>query len=793
MEPLSADDPRQIGEFTLRSRLGAGGMGRVYLAFSPGGRAVAIKVVHPGLAADPEFLRRFRHEVAAARAVGGMYTAPVVGAGIDDNPPWLATAYVPGPPLAEVVTRYGALAETAVWRLAGGLTEALRAVHACGLVHRDLKPGNVLLAADGPHVIDFGISRAFDGTSVTSTGMVVGTPGYMSPEQAEGQPAGPPSDVFSLGCVLAYAATGNAPFGGGSAASILYRVVTGTPDLGDITGDLRQVITACLVKNPAERIGLAQLGPMIAALGPAMRTALGAFWPEPLASIIAADHTHPVTQVSPPPAGPAPVGGPAFGGSPLGGSPLSQVPVSGSPYEPAPVGQVMSGVPGGQVSGGLAAGGPAAGGLAAGGLAAGGLAAGAPGSGAPVGAGSGGGALLSEAALNRAPVSEAPAGQLPMGAGPVGAGPLSQPPVSPGQAGSAGPASPAQSGWTSSLGGVRGTPPPGQAGAVQPGSPSNSLPPVAASGYTGHAPMVADGYYAAAANSAQAAPSPYAPPDYAQPPVAGSPPYGQPSVEQGPGWAPQHPAGQQPPSWQQSGPGAPTTPASRYPAQYPTPSWPPQTAQAQAQASAPGGASWPPQQPGPGGSWPGSGQPGGPGGPSYPSAGNPLAQYAPGAGPQWRPTKAEIPPPVLGSIRLMYVGAVVTLADLIFGAVAAARDNAYWDKHKNAIRLAVRIAAKHNQTMAGILDLTTVLGGAIGIVCWLVIARACRRGRPWTRIAPTVLLALDTAGMLTVLLATHDDVGTKTTSLLVAIIGLAATVPLWGKQARTFFATWRRH
>jgi hypothetical protein len=725
MEPLSADDPRQIGEFTLRSRLGAGGMGRVYLAFSPGGRAVAMKVVHPGLAADPEFLRRFRQEVAAARAVSGMYTAPVVGAGIDDNPPWLATAYVPGPSLAEVVSRYGALAETAVWRLAGGLTEALRAVHACGLVHRDLKPGNVLLAADGPHVIDFGISRAFDGTSVTSTGMVVGTPGYMSPEQAEGQPAGPPSDVFSLGCVLAYAATGNAPFGGGSAASILYRVVTGTPDLGDITGDLRQVITACLAKNPAERIGLAQLGPMIAALGPAMRTALGAFWPEPLAGIIAADHTHPVTQVSPPPAGPAPVGGPAFGGSPL-----SQVPVSGSPYDPAPVSQVMSGVPGGLVSDG-------------------------PGSGAPVGAGSGGGA-----------------------------------PLSPGQAGSAGPASPAQSGWTSPVGGVRGAPPPGQAGAVQPGSPSNSLPPVAASGYTGHAPMVADGYYAAAANSAQAAPSPYAPPDYAQPPVAGSPPYGQPSVEQASGWAPQHPAGQQPPSWPQPGPGAPTTPASRYPAQYPTPSWP-QTAQAPAP-----GASWPPQQPGAGGSWPGSGQPsgpGGPGGPGYPSAGNPLAQYAPGAGPQWRPTKAEIPPPVLGSIRLMYVGAVVTLADLIFGAVAAARDNAYWDKHKNAVRLAVRIAAKHNQTMAGILDLTTVLGGAIGIVCWLVIARACRRGRSWTRIAATVLLALDTAGMLTVLLATHDDVGAKTTSLLVWIIGLAATVPLWGKQARTFFATWRRH
>ena len=191
MEPLSANDPRVVGEFALRARLGAGGMGRVYLGFSPGGRAVAIKVVHPELARDAEFLRRFRQEVASARLVSGMYTAPVVGSGVDDDPPWLATAYVPGPPLADVVSLHGPLAENAVWRLAAGLADALRAVHGCGLVHRDLKPGNVLLAADGPHVIDFGISRAFEGTQLTSAGMVVGTPGYMSPEQAEGQPGGP--------------------------------------------------------------------------------------------------------------------------------------------------------------------------------------------------------------------------------------------------------------------------------------------------------------------------------------------------------------------------------------------------------------------------------------------------------------------------------------------------------------------------------------------------------------------------------------------------------------------------
>src|SRR6202034_3314408 len=262
----------------------------------------------------------------SARLVSGMYTAAVVSSGVDDDPPWLATAYVPGPPLADVVNLRGPLAEAAVWRLAAGLADALRAVHGCGLVHRDLKPGNVLLAADGPHVIDFGISRAFEGTQLTSAGRVVGTPGYMSPEQAEGQQAGPPSDVFSLGCVLAYAATGNAPFGGGSAASILYRVVTGEPDLSGVPADLRQVITACLAKNPAQRIGLAQLGPMIAALGPAMSGRLGGFWPEPLASVIAADNTHPVTQVS---------------GAPSGAPPISQAPVSAPP-----VSQVLSGVQG---------------------------------------------------------------------------------------------------------------------------------------------------------------------------------------------------------------------------------------------------------------------------------------------------------------------------------------------------------------------------------------------------------------------------------------------------------------
>jgi hypothetical protein len=298
MEPLSANDPQVVGEYQLRARLGAGGMGRVYLGYSRAGRAVAVKVIHPQLAQDPEFRQRFGREVAAARAVSGVYTAAVVAAGLNDDPPWLATAFVPGPSLSDVVAGNGPLPETATWRLAAGLAEALSAVHECGLVHRDLKPANVLLAADGPHVIDFGISRALDGTSVTATGMVVGTPGYMSPEQAEGAPAGPAGDVFSLGCVLAYAATGNSPFGGGSAASVLYRVVRSQPDLTAVPVRLRDVIMACMAKDPGQRPGLAALATMIAQSGPAHTATPTSFWPAGVAEVIRAAQAYP-TQVSP--------------------------------------------------------------------------------------------------------------------------------------------------------------------------------------------------------------------------------------------------------------------------------------------------------------------------------------------------------------------------------------------------------------------------------------------------------------------------------------------------------------
>jgi serine/threonine protein kinase len=290
MEPLSANDPRMIGEFRLHAQLGAGGMGQVYLGFSPAGHAVAIKVIHAQFARDQEFLRRFSHEVAAASAVGGLYTAPVVDYDLNSSTPWLATAYVPGPTLATVISNHGALPEAALWRLAAGLAEALRAIHAKGLIHRDLKPANVLLADSGPHVIDFGISRASSSmTQLTSAGMAIGTPGYMSPEQAQVHDVGPPSDLFSLGCVLAYAATGTPPFNGDNPASILYKIVATEPDLSLVTPAFRQVVQACLKKNPAERPTPGQLIAMIGQLGPATPVTLGSFWPDAVARIIAVE------------------------------------------------------------------------------------------------------------------------------------------------------------------------------------------------------------------------------------------------------------------------------------------------------------------------------------------------------------------------------------------------------------------------------------------------------------------------------------------------------------------------
>ncbi|WP_039797651.1 serine/threonine-protein kinase [Nocardia araoensis] len=266
MQPLGTNDPARIGDYRLLGVLGAGGMGRVYLGRNSGGRTVAVKVIRPDMI-DAEFRQRFRREVAAARRVGGQFTAPVLDADVDADPPWLATGYVAGFPLSDAVDRHGPFAENALLVLAHGLIEALTAVHGAGVVHRDLKPSNVLLALDGPKVIDFGIARAVDDSKLTTTGKVIGSPGFMCPEQVTGDPVGPAADVFALGGVLVFAATGHGPFGVGEAVHMLWRVVYEQPQLDDVPERLRPLVAACLTKDPAARPTPEQLLTQLTALG----------------------------------------------------------------------------------------------------------------------------------------------------------------------------------------------------------------------------------------------------------------------------------------------------------------------------------------------------------------------------------------------------------------------------------------------------------------------------------------------------------------------------------------------
>ncbi|MFC4495796.1 LamG-like jellyroll fold domain-containing protein [Streptomyces ovatisporus] len=251
---LEPGDPRSVGDYRLLSRLGAGGMGQVFLGMSPGGRRVAVKVVHPELVQQPEFQSRFRREVLANRLVSGAYTAPVVDSDADAPAPWLVTSYVPGPSLQQAVADRGPFPPETVLALAAALAEALISIHDAGLVHRDLKPSNVLLAEDGPRVIDFGIARIDEASRITRTGMMIGSPGFMSPEQINGAEITPASDVFSLGTVLAYAATGINPFGEGPAHAMGYRAVYTEPDLEAVGPPaLRSLIAECLAKTPEQR------------------------------------------------------------------------------------------------------------------------------------------------------------------------------------------------------------------------------------------------------------------------------------------------------------------------------------------------------------------------------------------------------------------------------------------------------------------------------------------------------------------------------------------------------------
>jgi serine/threonine protein kinase len=254
MDPLRVGDPGQVGVYRLVSRLGDGGMGQVFLGVSPGGRPVAVKVIRPEYSADTEFRQRFAREVDAARRVGGFHTAPVVDADPYDDPPWMVTAYIAGPSLQAVVIDRGPLAPADVSRLGAALTEGLAAIHRSGLIHRDLKPPNIIMADDGPRIIDFGIAQAAGATSLTTPGTMIGTFSFMSPEQVRADSVTPESDVFSLGCVLAYAATGHAPFEASNGAAIIYRVLNAEPNLGDLpVGVLRDTLTACLAKEPERR------------------------------------------------------------------------------------------------------------------------------------------------------------------------------------------------------------------------------------------------------------------------------------------------------------------------------------------------------------------------------------------------------------------------------------------------------------------------------------------------------------------------------------------------------------
>ncbi|MFB6848001.1 protein kinase [Streptomyces sp. NPDC056373] len=262
MEKLGPGDPQHIGSYRLLARLGAGGMGHVYLARSERGRTVAVKLVREELAAQEEFRERFRQEVQAARRVGGYWTAPVLDADTEAAVPWVATGYVAGPSLQQVVGHdHGALPERTVRILAAGLAHALKDIHAAGIVHRDLKPSNVLVTIDGPRVIDFGIARALETVTdggLTRTGALVGSPGFMAPEQVRGDRITPACDVFCLGSVLAYAATGALPFGTANSGvhALMFRIAQEEPDLQGVPEGIADLVRDCLRKDPAARPSL---------------------------------------------------------------------------------------------------------------------------------------------------------------------------------------------------------------------------------------------------------------------------------------------------------------------------------------------------------------------------------------------------------------------------------------------------------------------------------------------------------------------------------------------------------
>ncbi|MDE3721812.1 protein kinase [Nocardiopsis sp. N85] len=296
MDPLHPTDPSHIGRYPLTGRLGTGGMGQVYLARTPSRRQIVIKVIRPEFASEAGFRARFAREADSARKVGGFHTAQVIDADPDADAPWIATAHIPGPTLTQTVRENGPITPPALYILTTGLAEGLDAIHETGLVHRDLKPDNIILANDGPRIIDFGIARPLDADSMTTHGAVFGTLPYMSPEQTDGSHVGPASDIFSLGTVLAYSATGTNPFQGSTMAETLRKIISPAPDPGHIDAITRELITDCWNHGPDQRPTPAQILTRFQSLD------LDDSWPPPRTDATVA-YTPPVSDPSPPQAG----------------------------------------------------------------------------------------------------------------------------------------------------------------------------------------------------------------------------------------------------------------------------------------------------------------------------------------------------------------------------------------------------------------------------------------------------------------------------------------------------------
>ena len=331
MGPLLQSDPPLVGPFRLEARLGSGGMGDVYLASSPGGKKIAVKVIRAEHAGDPQFRRRFAREIEAARRVGGFHTAQIVAADPEAPLPWLASAYIPGPSLRELVADGGPLAPESVRALGAALAEGLAAIHACGLVHRDLKPGNVIMAPDGPRIIDFGIAQPTDASGLTSHGAVVGTFAFMSPEQLNGGPIDAASDLFSLAAVLCFASDGRGPFDAGSIGTIVHRILTAQPDLSNLPREVLEPVSRCLAKNPSDRPTAVELLSRFA--GPVPAAA-----PWPAAPFLAQAPVPPVPSAAPVPlVPPVPLAPQSFeGGTYAAPTNFAPVPVTAFGTRPSP-------------------------------------------------------------------------------------------------------------------------------------------------------------------------------------------------------------------------------------------------------------------------------------------------------------------------------------------------------------------------------------------------------------------------------------------------------------------------